>query len=266
MNKPLYSQKALKAFKFFSLLGVIILCISNTLRITTIGFQNLTKEKYEFFSLILNYICIILFSAVILYPAKIGICCAIAFIDSAIIFIFEPQNNMSIILYFLTIASLYARGFFNKDTKIKNIIVSTLYLGLILTEIRFKDEDLITIFLDKAAYTFVLLLFTFFIKAYLTNQFEAIELHHKLDIKKYPNLTKRDAQWLIDILNRKKYQSIAIDEKLSIGTIKNRLRFIFDELCVGDKQGFINTYSDFEICYGDELTNKPEENPITDNA
>lgn len=266
MNKPLYSQKTLKTFRLFSLIAIIILCISNTKYITLNGFQNLLRNHYELFSVIMNTICIILFSIVVLFPAKIGICCAIAFIDSAIIFIFEPENNLGIILYFLTIASLYARGFFNKNKKIKNIIVSTLYLGLVLTEIRFKDEDLITIFLDKAAYTFVLLLFTFFIKAYLTNQFEALELHHKLDIKKYQNLTKRDAQWLIDILNRKKYQSIAIDEKLSIGTIKNRLRFIFDELCVGDKQGFINTYSDFEICYGDELTNKPEENPITDNA
>lgn len=266
MNRPLYSHNALKAFRLFSLIAVIILCISNTRIITSIGFRDLINDTFKLFTFICNSISIILFSTVILYPSKIGICCAIAFIDSAIIFIFEPKNNLGIILYFLTIASLYARGFFNKNKKIKNIIVSTLYLGLILTEIRFKDEDLITIFLDKAAYTFVLLLFTFFIKAYLTNQFEALELHHKLDIKKYPNLTKRDAQWLIDILNRKKYQSIAIDEKLSIGTIKNRLRFIFDELCVGDKQGFISTYSDFEICYGDELTNKPEENPITDNA
>lgn len=41
---------------------------------------------------------------------------------------------------------------------------------------------------------------------------------------------------------------------MSLGSVKNRLRVIFDELEVGDKQGFLNKYSDFEICYGAEFS------------
>ena len=89
--------------------------------------------------------------------------------------------------------------------------------------------------------------------------FEAITTNKKLDKKKYPDLKKRDAEWLAAIIQKTKYEAIAIDSSLSVGTVKNRFRIIFDELCVGDKQGFLNKYSDFEILYGDEFSFKASE-------
>ncbi len=37
---------------------------------------------------------------------------------------------------------------------------------------------------------------------------------------------------------------------MSIGSVKNRFKIIFDELGVRDREDFLNKYSDYEICYG----------------
>ena len=58
---------------------------------------------------------------------------------------------------------------------------------------------------------------------------------------------------LLVFLIGKKYEAIAIESGVTLGTVKNRIKVIFNELCVGDKQGFLNAYSDYEIHYGDEL-------------
>ena len=74
-----------------------------------------------------------------------------------------------------------------------------------------------------------------------------------LDLQKIPTLTKRDANWLIAILKGEKYETLAIDSNVSIGTVKNRLKFIYKILGVDDKQDFVDRYSEFEICFGEEL-------------
>ena len=54
------------------------------------------------------------------------------------------------------------------------------------------------------------------------------------------------------ILNGEKYTAISVDYKMAIGSVKNRLKFIFSTLGVGDKQGFLSLYKGFKICYGEE--------------
>ena len=51
----------------------------------------------------------------------------------------------------------------------------------------------------------------------------------------------------------KKYESLAFNYQMSLGSVKNRLKVIFDEIGAGDRQEFFNKYSDYEICYGDEF-------------
>lgn len=38
------------------------------------------------------------------------------------------------------------------------------------------------------------------------------------------------------------------------GTFSTLAKIIFDEIGAGDKQGFLNKYSDYEICYGEEYS------------
>ena len=86
-----------------------------------------------------------------------------------------------------------------------------------------------------------------------------------LNLKNYDKLTIRDALWLIQIQNKLKYDAIAIKSKVAPGTVKNRLKFIFSVLEVGDKQGFINEYSTFEICYGEYSSEQITSMTFTDD-
>lgn len=82
-------------------------------------------------------------------------------------------------LEYAVLSPLYARGYFNKKGKLKTIIVVIIYLSLIFLTL-------------------------FFVKAYITDLFEAITTNKKLDIKKYPDLKKRDAEWLAAIIQKTK--------------------------------------------------------------
>ena len=56
-----------------------------------------------------------------------------------------------------------------------------------------------------------------------------------------------------------------ITTTIAPGTVKNRLKFIFSVLEVGDKQGFINEYSTFEICYGEYTSEQISSMTFTDD-
>ena len=85
----------------------------------------------------------------------------------------------------------------------------------------------------------------YFLNAAIQNDYNIYNSSKKLNLKNYNKLTIRDALWLIQIQNKVKYDAIAIKSKVAPGTVKNRLKFIFSVLEVGDKQGFINEYSTF---------------------
>ena len=150
--------------------------------------------------------------------------------------------------------TLYVRGAFNRRKQLKNAVCLSVYVLLILSELRFEHDVFLREFINKIGYTFILFLILFFVKAYLTDKISAESAEKKLDIKEFPNLTKRDAQWLAKILGGEKYQAVAVDYKMSIGSVKNRFKFIFAELEVGDRCGFVNSYSGYEISFGDEFS------------
>lgn len=250
----IYSNTIQIFIRIISLVAIIILVISNTNRIETYGIKQLITMNYEFFSLIINSLSIILFFMIIIFPTKLGLLSIISFLYGVFILIFEPRNNMGILMYGLSIITLYTRGHFNKYKKTKNIIILVVYLCLIFSEIRFGKELFLSCLLEKIAYSFVLFLCLFFLQVYIFDLLETNESNRKLDIQKFPELKKRDAEWLVEILNGEKYESLAIKYNMSLGSVKNRFKVISDEIGVGDKQGFFNKYSDYEICYGDDFS------------
>lgn len=251
-----YSHTIQTVIRIISLVAIIILVISNTLRIETYDIKQLISMHYEFFSFIINCITIILFFIVIMYPTKLGLVSIIPFLYGSLILIFEPQNNMGILMFGLSIITLYARGFFNKHKKTKNLTIMIIFFCLIISEIRFGKEIFLNCFINKIAYSFVLFLCLFFFQVYTFDLFETKNSANKLDIQKIAEVNKRDAEWLADIINGEKYESLAIKYHMSLGSVKNRLKVIFDKIGVGDKQGFLNKYSDYEICYGDDFSSK----------
>lgn len=165
----------------------------------------------------------------------------------------EPSEMMGVYMFFLSLTILLVRGFFKKNKWPKLILITLPIIALQLSELRFGSTIFINATINKIAHSFVMLLIIYFVFVY--SKKESSSEIKKLNIANYPNLKKRDAEWLSAIQNCKKYDWLAIEYNMSSGSVKNRLKIIFNTLEVGDKLGFLNKYSDYEI-YFDETQSK----------
>lgn len=247
----LYSKQTLLFFRIFSIAMMIALTVANVCIFLTNGFSTITNSK-TLIPVIANTFFAFGFLIAFFFPTRIGIFSMLSFLYSTTVFILDPKSPIAVPMFFLALATLYARGSFKENKKIKIIIASVLYIALNLTMLRFGIKFFIDTFLDKLGMALVISSIVFFIQIYTHDTYEKKEKENLLDISKYPDLTKRDSEWLCMILNGEKYMSIAVDYKMALGSVKNRLKFIFSTLGVGDKQGFLSLYKGFEICYGEE--------------
>lgn len=252
----IYNKKFLFLYRLASVIAIVILILSS-IRSIIMGFENgFKKDLLSTLSIVINIISSLLLIIVIIAPQKIAIFSIVSFFYSFLILIMEPENQMGIFMYFLGITTLCVRGFFTKKNLFKSIFCLIVFLGLVFSELRFGKERFLNSLIQKLGYFFVFFVTTFFIHLYLLNLDKLKKLEKILDLKDYPTLNKRDANWLIEIMEGKKYDFIAIQSNLSLGTVKNRLKYIFEILEVGDKIGFMNKYSEFEIRFGKELSFK----------
>ena len=263
-RKPFYTKKTLLLFRLFSVISGVILLVS-FIRDFYIGTLFFSTENLLIIFTFLKLATIILLSIVAIYPYKIGICSIITFLYAVLILFFEPNNTMGLFMYILTVAMLYARGFYNIHKKQKNIFTIIIFILLNLTQIRFGSKTFLNSLIQTVGFSFTYLLSIYFIKAAIRNDYNINSSSNILNLKNYDKLTIRDALWLIEIQNKVKYDAIAIKSKVAPGTVKNRLKFIFSVLEVGDKQGFINEYSTFEICYGEYSSEQISSMTFTDD-
>ena len=261
-KKPFYTKKTLLLFRLFALIAIVILITSF---INSIIYKNLFSSYSNTIFYFTNIISIFLLFFVLIYPQKIEVCSVITFIYSLQIFIFEPNNTMGLFMYILTVAMLYARGFYNIHKKQKNIFTIIIFILLNLSQMRFGSKIFLNSLIQTVGFSFIYLLSIYFIKAAIRNDYNTNSSSNILNLKNYDKLTIRDALWLIQIKNKVKYDAIAIKSKVAPGTVKNRLKFIFSVLEVGDKQGFINEYSTFEICYGEYSSEQISSMTFTDD-
>lgn len=261
-KKPFYTKKTLLLFRLFALIAIVILITSF---IYSIIYKNLFSSYSNTIFYFTNIISIFLLFFVLIYPQKIEVCSVITFIYSLLIFIFEPNNTMGLFMYILTVAMLYARGFYNIHKKQKNIFTIIIFILLNLSQMRFGSKIFLNSLIQTVGFSFIYLLSIYFIKAAIRNDYNTNSSSRILNLKNYDKLTIRDALWLIQIQNKVKYDAIAIKSKVAPGTVKNRFKFIFSVLEVGDKQGFINEYSTFEICYGEYSSEQITSMTFTDD-
>ena len=261
-KKTFYTKKTLLLFRLFALIAIVILITSF---IYSIIYKNLFSSYSNTIFYFTNIISIFLLFFVLIYPQKIEVCSVITFIYSLQIFIFEPNNTMGLFMYILTVAMLYARGFYNIHKKQKNIFTIIIFILLNLSQMRFGSKIFLDSLIQTVGFSFTYLLSIYFIKAAIRNDYNTNSSSNILNLKNYDKLTIRDALWLIQIQNKVKYDAIALKSKVAPGTVKNRLKFIFSVLEVGDKQGFINEYSTFEICYGEYSSEQITSMTFTDD-
>lgn len=245
MKDNLYSNKLKFFFRLLAITASLIL-ISSIIVKSLLGQLLLSN-------IIFNGSSCILLLAFLFFPSHIEIFSFISGFYSIVIFTVDPENPMCVFLYFICISILYARGSYNKNRKTKNAITIIVFLLLWISQIRFGTEIFIASSLEIIAYSFSCICILFFFNFYIKDKVSFSNKEKILDLSKFEGLKKRDAQWLVSIKNKEKYQSIAIESQMTPGAVKNRLRLIYKILNVGDKTGFLNKYSDFKIIFGDDF-------------
>ena len=264
-NRIIYTKYALKCFRITSIICALLL-LAVLIRNILFTILPQLKENIPFSSVFIieqlfNFIAFILFIFIIIFPQKFGLTSLIAFIYSFFIIVFEPENYMGLMMYFLGIITLLARGIIKRMTKKNAVLILTILFLLISTRLRFGIQFFLKTSLTEIGGLFVLTLFSFLMYAYI--QRIIIIDDKKLYLSSYPKLTKRDFKILKKIQQGIKYSAIAKEFNLTEGALKNRLHFVFNTLEVGDRQGFLSIYEDYELIWPLEDVDKTEETTVS---
>lgn len=244
-DKGFYSPKALNLFRWLCITAVIILALCFVR-----DFSYHVSLDLHFFS---NIICTVLLIMAAVNPAKLGlvaICCAIYSVE---LFIIEPDSLMAILMYFLFFFIMKIRGYYNHSRKVKLIITVSVFILLQIPKFfSYSLLDAFDSFVETAGHIFTLVcIIIFAVLPYILEKKKAQtkEEKHVLNLSMFPGLTKRDADWLTKINAGEKYKVLAIESQMSEGSVKNRIKFIYNTLQCGDRVGFLNAYSDYEIIF-----------------
>lgn len=240
----LYSKKNQLILRIICISGLVIFLLSNIYEFTKLKTDTQGMDFIcPIVGIILNFLSCILFIIVFFFPAKFGVFGFISFYYSIWIKISDTASGTAVFLYLIAVTIILARGLYNHHKKIKFIVTGIVFLSMILFPAFISLETFSNSIIQDLAFTFCTGTILFFYSLYLQNP----KTDKVLNLNEFKGLTKRDCDWLNAVLHNEKYESIAINHYMTLGSVKNRFKVIFDTLEVGDKTGFLNRYGDFEI-------------------
>ena len=151
-------------------------------------------------------------------------------------------------IIFLELAAvlLWVRGFFNNHRRIKIFLLILVYLIPLLFQLKFNPKFFTNQLLDILQIILITFIIIFLIYEYMKTQTIKDKV---LNLAEYPETTERDAKWLSLVQQGVKYEAIAIDYELTLGTVQNRLNKIYHILQTGDRIGFLSFYYNAKIIY-----------------
>lgn len=255
-TKKVYSKKMLQTYRIFSIIGLLIelFCIINIFKeeypLTPYFPFFLTTER--FIVLLLDMLCFFLFIVLIFKPHKFEFISLMSFsyaIGILACSIEYEVNIMSFFMYILGVSCLLFRGFYNKKTKFKVIITVVFYFALLTTQIRFSLYLFFEYILAVFGYGLVFAISLFFLIEHFNQKkgSQTVAENKILDLSQYPDLSERDKLWLHKVQSDAKYETIAKESNVSLGTMKNRMHQIFKIIDVPDRISFLSIYGGYTI-------------------
>ena len=241
--KSIYSKSFLRFIRLVSILFIAIL-----LYLTGHAFYDvfILHDYPCIFGLVFGPVSLVILAFIIAKPEKLALFVPSLFYFSITNSIGDSNPAFPVILMELAVILLWIRGFFrcHKSLKICGILI--LYFVPFFSGLRFGKD----FFFNRAFDTIQLVPLTFCIIFILYEYMKSQSAEDKiLNIADYPETTKRDAQWLELIQQGVKYEAIAIDFELTLGTVQNRLNKLYHILETGDRIGFLSIYSNAKIVY-----------------
>lgn len=243
--KSFYSKQFLLFIRIISFFFIAILLYQTGHAVYDVFFLH---DYPCIFGLIFGPLSLVILAFIIAKPEKLAL-----FVPSLLYFSITNSignSNPAFPVIFIELAALllWVRGFFRCHKALKIACLLLLYLIPFFSGLRFGKE----VFLERVYDTIQIIPLTFCI-IYILFEYlkaQAQPLKDKvLNIADYPETTERDAKWLSLVQQGVKYEAIAIDYELTLGTVQNRLNKIYHILETGDRIGFLSIYSNTEIVY-----------------
>lgn len=232
-----------------NLLLRIIYTVILMLIIGTVVWQYLTNERsLGMYFTTVSFASILLILPLFIFPHLVELLSVVSFMFSVYLLTEYPffEKPAAVLLYALASAILFSRGYYHKFRTGKIILTVAVFAGMFTMQLRFGNtvflKSLVTL-LWHMAITFLILLFYYL---YLRNHGKA-RIEKILDLTQFTELTARDKEWLRLVQKETKYDTIAATWNVTTGTVKNRMRIIFDIIGVSDRIGFMAVYGGFEL-------------------
>ena len=246
MQTNLYSQKFQRKIKVIGIISLFIFIMYAI--IETFHFINTYSSNFNLIyieGIIVNLACAVLCILTVFRPTHFGYFSIITIIYGIWILYKTPDNFIPFLLFYFSLVVLNTRGFFRKFKKAKIIFTILFFTITLLYPLKLGFLNFLNLFVQNFSCLFVMVA----IRIFLTSSNYIKDSKKILKLSEYEGLRERDCDWLKRIQSGEKYQKIAIEYNLSQGTIKNRLKEIYEILEVGDKTGFLTRYSESEILY-----------------
>ena len=200
------------------------------------------------FGLICGPLSILILIFVILRPERLAL-----FVPPLILYSFSnAMGNANpafpIIFLELAVVLLWVRGFFNCHKAIKITGLILFYLLTVLLYLRSGWTYFVEYLLEILQLLLISFCTLFIIYEYMKAQTQPAK-DKILNLADYSETTERDAKWLSLVQQGVKYEAIAIDYELTLGTVQNRLNKIYHILETGDRIGFLSIYSNAKVIF-----------------
>lgn len=256
MRELHFSKAAKNLIRFFSILGILVeaLCILRLFLRTgfTLEINEITNVQTFLMSdlntAIVNGVCLIFFIIFLFLPQHFVIFAVISFLYSFKIIIVDTIAEYPIgqLLYLMGVACLVYLGFYRYHRLPKIITSIVANYALIFLSLRYGTDIFINSLITAIGYTLIFFVTLFFSVNFF--RFLYGMKHARIwDLSQYPELTERDKEWLKQILEEKRYEEIAADSGITVGTLKNRMHQIFNIVGIDDRISLLATYSGYEV-------------------
>lgn len=199
-----------------------------------------------FFGLFFGPVSLVILVFVMFNPEKLAL-----FVPSLLFFSISNSignSNPAFPIVFMELAALllWVRGFFKTHKTLKILTLVLIYAVPLLFGLRSGWKFFAAQLFDIVQIILITFCIFFILYEYMRAQTATDKV---LNLADYAETTKRDAEWLALVQQGVKYEAIAIDFDLTLGTVQNRLNKLYHLLETGDRIGFLSIYANAKIVY-----------------
>ena len=169
------------------------------------------------------------------------------------VLVFSKTDELNVLFcYVVILIAFWNQGFFVKRKFLKRFrAIAGFLIIIIIRAFLLKKEYLFRLY-EIAPILFALVIVSIF--AMESFHFErALNSKFIINLNDFPNLTLRQKNLIVAILNNQKYETFAAENNISISSVKRDATLIFDEFSCSSKSVFLTKFSQYNFYIDNQL-------------